>query len=199
MTQLAEQLDRFLGTHGEDFEVIRVGGNVAVKGRSWTPRRISQHWGAEYLKEAIFSSGEVVSGGEIIHDKTNDIYYFIYQSQKAMVGKLTLARNIVLLKITEACEIKRPQDVAGEHGGSTKTFTSIATDIRCHLKVVSADLRGERPGLSEAAASLLYIQKTVDAQVLDRIVIGDRNFQVETLNKDEFAGLYELELNKDER
>lgn len=196
---IKSNLNTALSKFGEDFEVVRQGENIDVKGKTGTSKRISNPWLAQFMKEAIFSADEIIYPGEIIHDKTNDIYYFVYTLQKQIIKTELVAQKINLLKINSSCNIQRLSASAGSFGGVKQEFTIVTSDIRCHLKQIDADLRTEKPALSETAEYLLYMQNIEDLQVLDRIVIANQNYQVEHIDRLTLEGLSEAQLSLDKR
>lgn len=196
---IKSKLNTALSKFGEDFEVVRQGGNVALKGKAGKITRATNPWASQYLKTAIFSADELINSGEIIHDKTQDIYYFVYTLQKQYINTSLTAQSINLLRADKACEIQRLQGQAGPFGGTQQTFVSQAQDIKCHIREISADLRTDRPALLERAAFLLYMQSTEDLQILDRVVIDAQNYQVEHIDKTIIQGLFEAQLSLDKR
>ena len=188
-----------LSRFGEDFEVVRQTGNIALKGKAGKITRATNPWATQYLKTAIFSADELISSGEIIHDKTEDIYYFVYTLQKQYINTTLTAQVMNLLKADKVCQIQRLQGQAGPFGGTQQTFITQATGIRCHLREITADLRTERPALLERASFLLYVQNSEDLLILDRVVIDNQNYQVEHIDKTTVQGLFETQLSLDKR
>lgn len=192
-------LNKALGQFGEDLEVIRSSGNVDVKGKTGRIRRVTNPWAMQYLRQAIFGVAVEINPGEIIHDKTQNIYYFVYILQKNYKTTTLIAQSINLLLADSLCEIQRLQGTQGAFGGTKQEFVSQKTDIKCHLREITADLRTERPALLERASLLLYMQDTEDLQILDRIVINSINYQIEHINKIILGGLFEVQMSLDRR
>jgi hypothetical protein len=173
--------------------------NIELKGKAGMINRATNPWATQYLKQAIFSADEIINPGEIIRDKTQDIYYFVYTLQREYISTILTAQVINLLKADKFCEIQRLQGQAGPFGGTKQEFVTQAQDIRCHLREITADLRTERPALLERASFLLYMQNNEDLQILDRAIIDAQNYQVEHIDKTIVQGLFEAQLSLDKR
>ena len=196
---LMSNLNKALRKFGDDLKVIRKAGNIDIKGKTGRIRRVTNPWAMQYLRQAVFSPDVEIDPGEIIRDKTQDIYFFIYIMQKNYKAATLVAQSIRLLLADSLCEIQRLQGTAGPIGGTTQSFVSQKTNIKCHLREISADLRTERPALLERAGFLLYTQSTENLVILDRIVIDSINYQVEHINKTSLEGLSETQMSLDKR
>ena len=194
-TKLSTALDKF----GEDFEIIRQGGNIDLKGKLGRVKRVTIPWAMQHLKDVIFGPEETINPNDIIHNKTQDIYFFIYTLHKQYKSTILVAQVATLLDADSLCDIQRLDGETGSFGGTKQTFQNQATDVRYHIREIISDMRVERPALLERALVLLYIRNTEDLHVLDRIVIDSRNYQVEHINKTTFQGLIEAQMSLDKR
>lgn len=199
MTLLRSNLNTALQRFKDDFEIVRQTGNVSVKGKSGKITRANNPWAMQNLKQAVFSPDELIYSGEIIHDKTEDVYYFVYTLQRQYLKTTLTAQVINLLKADKICQIQRLQAQAGAFGGVKQIFATLAQDIKSHLREITSDLRTEKPALLERASFLLYTQNTEDLQILDRIKIDNQNYQVEHIDKLSLPGLFEAQLSLDKR
>ena len=197
---IKNRLNIALNKFGERFEIIRTAGNVYLgKGKLGKVRRVNIPWLMQYLKESIFGHAVAIQPGDIIHNKTQDTYYFAYILNKNYKGDRLIAYSVILLIAGSSCEIKRLSGTRGAYGGTQQTFTSQETGVRCHLREINADLRMEKPALLEVASFLLYTQDSIDVQTLDRLIIDSVNYQVEHMDKTALVGLFEVQMSLDKR
>lgn len=199
MTLLKSNLNQALERFKEDFEVIRESGNMDLKAKTSNLSRSTNPWVTQFMKEVIISTEVIINPGEIVRDKTNDVYYFVYTLQKQMLKTQLIIQKALFLRINNLCQIQRLSPQAGSFGGVKQQFITLGSDIRCHLREITADLRTEKPALLETAKYLLYLHNSVDLQVLDRVVINNQNYQAEHLDKLTLEGLFEAQVSLDKR
>jgi hypothetical protein len=196
---LKSKIDFILNKFGDDFEIVRSTGNVSIKGKASKIKIITNPWDSQYLKQGTFNWDESIEPGEILYDTVQEIYYFVYTSHNYYMDSDLVAQSRILLMINATCEIKRLSGAAGEMGGTTQTFISQKTGIRCHLREVNASLKSENPGFSETVSFILYIQSTESPVILDRIVIDSVNYQVDRIDNITIDGIYKIDLSLDKR
>lgn len=190
---------RALARFGDTLLIVRDDGSTLILGKSWANRRIANYWLRQYVLNVMFIGSPEIFGGDVIRDVKRSKYYFVYNLHKLTLRENVIEQNGTLLYINKACEIQRLQGTVGPFGGTKQSFSSQVTDVRCHLREITADLRTERPGLLERASSLLYTQNDENLQILDRIIIDSVNYQVEHIDKTTYQGLFEAELSLDKR
>jgi hypothetical protein len=199
LVPIGGKLNRALSRFGDTLLIVENGGSTAILGKTWANTRVTNYWLRQYLLNVMFSSIPEVFGGNIIKDAKRNKHYFVYNLHKITIREDVLEQKGTLLYINKACEIQRLNGATGSFGGTKQEFGSQATDIRCHLKEITADLRTERPALLERADFLLYMQNSQDLQVLDRIAIDTINYQVEHIDRITCQGLHEAQLSLDKR
>lgn len=198
-TKIKANLENSLSRFGDEFEILNNGVGKPILGRSWVNSRVSRHWGLQNLRLSIFASKPALDIGNIIYDKSKDERYFIYSNSKESVAGNTVFQKATLLRINAECKILRPIENAGLMGGVKLDFEENEKILPCHIRELNADLRAERPALSERANFLLYLHYKTGVNILDRIVLNKINYQVESINKIDFEGLLEVALSLDKR
>ncbi|MMZ67183.1 hypothetical protein D1872_297380 [compost metagenome] len=114
-----------------------------------------------------------------------------------------------LIKTNALIEVQRYQQAydANDNPVGDAEFTSVVADVVCFAQYVTAQLRQQEPGLLPSTVFVLQMQTTVDVKrpeetttaIPDRIVMGEKTYQVDEVDRMKYPNLLHVQLSGDRR
>jgi hypothetical protein len=180
---------KFLMAAGRPCTILRatpIESYVSLRRASRSTRRGEAYWEGLILADTNLTSGDILQIGL---DK------FLVHYTHASSGELAWFGA----KANAAVSIYRYAELADENGNIIQDWELVASNVPAYGEIVTASLRAQDPGLLPNTRLLLQIPKSVNAQVMDRIVLGDKKYQLDSLDDVMLQGIARLQLSEDLR
>jgi hypothetical protein len=153
--------------------------------RSGDPSTRDGDWRGTILADSVLVSGDLFDVGGDTYLTQSVTPYGDYLEWNAVKCTTT----VVLWRFVES---------VNDAGDITHTWTPLASTPSWG-QIVTAHLRLADPGLLDAARYVFQVPKSLGVAVLDRIVYGDKNYRVESIDDVAMAGVVRLQLGEDNR
>ncbi|MGR6763198.1 hypothetical protein ACU1JV_15275 [Paenibacillus sp. T2-29] len=158
--------------------------------------------GKEYMYNGLFSSKSSVKPGDIVQNESS----YLVQTLRTTTEK---DKYCSLIKTNALIEVQRYQQAydANDNPVGDAEFTSVAADVVCFAQYVTAQLQQQEPGLLPSTVFVLQMQTTVDVKrpeetttaIPDRIVMGEKTYQVDAVDRKKYPNLLHVQLSEDRR
>lgn len=185
---------RYLQAHGQACIIKRtpeVQSYVSMK-RSTRgtrdPGTRDAYWEGLILAESLLASGEVIEIGGT---------QYIVQSVDGDPASGELA--FFAAKVNASLTHQRYQETVDEYGNIIQQWITLNASLPAFGQAVTAALRQADPGLLETTRYLFFVSKTAGVQVMDRLVLGGENLQVDALDEIMLPGVARIQARQDVR
>ncbi|MGG4504029.1 hypothetical protein [Paenibacillus polymyxa] len=158
--------------------------------------------GKEYVYNGVFSPESLINRGSLV--QTEDTFLVLTLRKTVDQDKYCS-----LIKTNALIEVQRYQQAydANDNPVGDAEFTSVAADVVCFAQYVTAQLRQQEPGLLPSTVFVLQMQTTVDVKrpeetttaIPDRIVMGEKTYQVDEVDRMKYPNLLHVQLSEDRR
>jgi hypothetical protein len=147
------------------------------------------YWEGLILAESLLASGEVVEIGGT---------QYLVQSVDAdpASGELAFFAAKVNASLTHQ---RYTETVDPNTGNIIQGWTTLNASLSAFGQVVTASLRQTDPGLLETTKYVFFVPKVAGVQVMDRLVLGGENLQVNAVDEIMLPGVARIQAGQDVR
>lgn len=180
---------KFLMAAGRPCTILRatpVNSYASLRRASRSTVRGEAYWEGLILADTNLTSGDILQIGS---DKFLIHYTYASSGELAWFGA----------KANAAVSVYRYAEFADENGNLIQNWQLAAENVPAYGEVVTAALRAQDPGLLPNTRLLLQVPKSVGVQVMDRIVLDGKNYQLDSLDDVMLQGIARLQLSEDLR
>lgn len=197
---MKEERQAFILEYGVSCKV-NGADTVAVIGR--TKRTSDFDW--ESKRQGGFLADFNVPGGALVENPTVSESYLVLTVYPEFVSGEVIAKVAQMLKINATVNVLRLTETYDDYGNVTgsvwldTTTGSELTPIKAFAEFINASMRQADPGLLASTVIRLYVQATAVIELLDRVMLGGKSYQVDAIELISSPGLAIVQLSQDNR
>jgi hypothetical protein len=190
---MSSYAEKSLIAHGQDCTIKRnpiVTSKVLVKRSTKSSRDLGSreaYWEGLILLDASLVSGDIMTIG------SND-----YLVQSTNFEPASSATVFFAAKSNAILHHARISEVAVS-GNVVTSCPVINASVTAYVETVTYQLRQYEPGLLEQTRYLAQVPKSINAVLLDRMVMDGGNYEVVSIDKSGMAGVAKIQLGTDVR
>ena len=144
-------------------------------------------------KIMVTENSTAIDNGDLVTRGDGQRYFIVAKQSSAdctqMQGKRVNA-TVQLVELT---------DVYVNHKKTGVTPTVLASDVPVHYTDISANMKMYDAGLLPKTVKRVLLKATIPVKLLHRIVLNQRNYQVDNIDTAKYVGLYEVQVSEDTR
>lgn len=200
---MKEERIAFIQEHGISCTVNGTA-TTAIIGRSG---KKTNNFAWENERQGSFLPDFTIVGGALVANTIAGETYFVRSVYPEVVDGEITAKIAQMLKINADVNILRLTETLDEFGNVTGTSwvdtvtesASNLTAIKAFAEFISASMRQTDPGLLASTVIRLYVQSSAVMQLLDRVMIGGKAYQIDAFDELNSPGLAVVQLSADSR
>lgn len=150
------------------------------------------YWEGLIPIETRLRSGEIVKIVNEFETTQYLVQHTNYDPQSRQIAFFSAKCNVVM-------DHKRYAEGVDEDFRPIKEWRTLNGNKPCYGEIVNQRIRQEIPGLLEGTIYIFQVPKALGVKMLDRIVYGDVNYQVVSIDSIGLDGVYQIQLAKDLR
>ena len=144
--------------------------------------------------KGLLEENTTMQEGDIVIDQTNNDTYL------CMAMRLTHFSNQAnLWKCDSVCGIYRIENQYIGNQIVGKQMTEIKSDIPCVQKDTNGRIKFFDASLLESTIKVVYLQFVDCVKIADRLVIDDKNYQIDSIDSASIKNVLILQLSEDKR
>lgn len=191
---MSSYAEKFLNAHGQDCTVKRnpiVTSKCSIKRSTKSTRDLGSrdaYWEGLILLDASLSSGDIIT------IRSDD-----YLVQSSNFDTASSATAFFAAKSNTILHHSRISEIVDTNNNICISWDAVNVSVTAYVEVATYELKQEIPGLLDQTRYIAQVPKSISAIALDRIVMDDNNYQVESIDSVGLKGVVRLQLGTDVR
>ena len=144
-------------------------------------------------KIMVTENSTAIDNGDLVTRGDGQRYFIVAKQSSADCTQMQGKRVNAMVQIVELV------DTYVNHRKTGTTATVTASDVPVHYLDVSANMKLYDAGLLPKTVKRVLLKSTVPVKLLSRIVLNQRNYQVDNIDTAKYVGLYEVQVSEDTR
>ena len=144
-------------------------------------------------KIMVTENSTAIDNGDLVTRGDGQRYFIVAKQSSADCTQMQGKRVSAMVQIVELV------DTYANHRKTGTTATVTASDVSVHSSDVSANMKLYDAGLLPKTVKRVLLKSTVPVKLLSRIVLNQRNYQVDNIDTAKYVGLYEVQVSEDTR
>ena len=144
-------------------------------------------------KIIVTQNSTAIDNGDLVTRGDGQRYFIVAKQSSADCTQMQGRRVNATVNIVEIT------DNYVNHRKTGSTTTVIASDVPVHYTDISANMKLYDAGLLPKTVKRIIVKATVPVKMLSRIVLNQRNYQVDNIDTAKYVGLYEVQVSEDTR
>ena len=182
-----------LGFYADRMEDIAFRGKTEKclllrRGKSMSPKTIADG------KVIVTENGTDIQNGELIERANTGEKFLIIAKQHSADCVQMQGR-----RINGSFALVKFVDNYVHHKRVGTTARTVATDVPTYFEDINAAMKQYDAGLLQTTVKKLIVQTSIPVDLLDRIVLNGRNYQVVNVDTARYVNLLEIQVSEDNR
>lgn len=182
-----------LGFYADRMEDIAFRGKTEKclllrRGKSMSPKTIADG------KVIVTENGTDIKSGELIERTATGERFLVIAKQHSADCVQMQGR-----RVNGSIDVIRLIDVYQNHKRTGTAAQTIAAGVPTYFEEINAAMRQYDAGLLQTTVKKFLVQTDIDIQLLDRIVLNGRNYQVTNVDMAKYVNLLDVQVSEDNR